>query len=224
MAVRRGTVYAFTSPSAPSAVGFLVLTNDEWNDANVSDCSGVLVYAGQGAGRIAIPGTPGFAGPLLAVPKAALTSALTQLAATQLQPVIGLLREVLAIDELRGTPARSPAPVPGVITYPRWAQISYAGPPVGDEGETKRQVIVSRDDYNKALQGAVCLRTTTSPKRGGLGFPGLADGTKVVCVLPTFMPNALIRFGPRDGRPVPDQCFRADMIAIAAGLCDSLDL
>ena len=111
-----------------------------------------------------------------------------------------------------------------MIDYPRWSEIYYAGPPVGKPPERKRPVAVSTDSYNRALKGAIFVRTTTSANRGGEGFPELRDGTKAVCLLPTFVPSAQVRLGPRDRRPEPRRFLMADMAAIAAGLGEALQL
>ncbi len=224
MAIRRGTIYGFVSPAAPGAVGYLLLTNDQWNDADTQDVSGALIYDEAGTGRIAIPATGAFAGPLFATPKATLLNAIGNLTAVQLRPVEDFVRDVLAIPGLTGTPPRAPSAVPGPINYPHWSQIYYAGPPAGIPPQTKRRVVVSRDDYNRVVGGAICVRTTTSPNRGGQGFPVLSDGSKAVCVLSTFLPNATIRFDPRQSRPRPSQFFTQDMAMIAVGLAEALDL
>lgn len=222
MAIRRGTIYQFTTPGG--AIGHLVLTNEQWNDADTKDTSGALIYREGAPGRIAIPGTPLFAGPLFATPKVTLTDALGDLSAAQLRPIEDFVRDTLAIPSLTGTPPRAPSGVPGTITYPRWAQIYYAGPPLGRPPQTKRRVVVSRDEYNRTLTGAICVTTTTSPNRGGQGFPTLSDGTKAVCMVATFLPNATIRFAARQPRPDPSQFFTQDMATIAVGLAEAFDL
>jgi len=222
VAIRRGTIHrvkGFTE-----ALGLLVLTNDDWNDAATGELAGALVYPGSGPERESIPATGLFAGTLLSVPKAVLDVALVQLSAGQLRPVEDMLVDVLALDQLRTKTPQSPPTQPGVIDYPRWSEIYYAGPPVGEPAETKRRVTVSTDSYNRALKGAIFVRTTTSANRGGEGFPELRDGTKAVCLLPTFVPSSQVRLGPRDRRPDPRQFFIADMAAIATGLGDALQL
>jgi hypothetical protein len=222
VAIRRGTIYHLTTPGG--AIGHLVLTNEQWNDADTKDASGALIYREEAPGRVAIPGTPLFAGPLFATPKVTLTNAIGDLSAAQLRPIEDFVRDVLAIPSLTSTPPRAPSGVPGTITYPRWAQIYYAGPPLGRPPQTKRRVVVSRDEYNRAVTGAICVTTTTSPNRGGQGFPTLSDGTKAACMVATFLPNATIRFGARQVRPDPSQFFTQDMATIAVGLADAFDL
>ena len=222
MAIRRGTIHRVTG--LQKALGLLVLTNDEWNEAPTEELAGALVYPDSGPGRESIPATGLFAGPLLSVPKAAVDVALVQLAAGQLMPVEDMLVDVLALDHLRAIPPQGPPAQPGVIDYPRWSEIYYAGPPLGEPPETKRRVAVSNDSYNRALKGAIFVRTTTSANRGGEGFPELRDGTKAVCLLPTFVPSSHVRLGARDRRPDPRQFFLPDMAAIAEGLGDALGL
>lgn len=222
MAIRRGILYEFTI--VPGASGFLVLTNDQWTAARSLDVSGALVYKDPGAGRLRIPDTDAFAGELLQIPKDRLVTPLAQLDADHLLPIEESLCDLLALRELHRSPPKQPASVPGAIDYPQWSQIYYASPPEGEPPQNKRRIVVSVDGYNKATRGAVCVRTTTSPNREGPGFPVLADGTKAVCILPTFFSERLIRFKPRDGRPVPSQLFAADMALVAEGLVDALDL
>lgn len=222
MAIRRGTIHRVRE--FPRAFGLLVLTNDEWNDAPTSELAGALVYQDAGPGRESIPGTVLFAGPLLSTPKAVLDVALQQLEAAQLKPVEDMLVDVLALDRLRTTPPQGPVGQPGVINYPRWSEIYYAGPPVGEPPQTKRRVAVSIDSYNRALKGAIFVRTTTSANRGGVGFPELRDGTKAVCMLPTFISASYVRLGARDRRPDPRQFVLSDMAAIAHSLGDALQL
>lgn len=221
MAIRRGVFYAV--PTLPRALGLLVLTNDEWNDAPTLEVSGALVFAEAGAGRTPIPGLTLHAGPLLRLLKADVTDPRVELAPEQLAPIEAAVSEILGLDGLRGDPPRAPASQPGAIDHPRWSNIYYAGDPVGDPPERKRHIIVSHDQYNRALGGAVCIRTTTSERRGGPTIPTLRDGTtKAVGVLPTFYVTH--RVGIRGGRPVPAQLFLPDMVTIAAGLREALVL
>lgn len=222
MAIRRGTIHRVDSFT--KALGLLVLTNDEWNDAATKELAGALVYPDAGPGREQIPAAGLFAGTLLSTPKSELGVALVQLAAGQLKPVEDMLIDVLALDRLRAMPPQAPPTQPGVIDYPRWSEIYYAGPPLGEPPQPKRRVCVSNDSYNRALKGAIFVRTTTSPNRAGEGFPELRDGTKAVCLLPTFIASSYVRLAARDGRPDPRRFFLPDMAAIAAGLRDALQL
>lgn len=222
MSIRRGTIYQV--PEFKTASGLLVLTNDEWNEAQTKEIAGTPVFSGVGPGREPIPGTSLFAGTVLTVEKEWLATAVRQLDASQLKPVEDMLTDVLALDLLRTSPPQGPTGQPGLIDYPRWSEIYYAGPPLGDPPEPKRQVAVSSDGYNHALKGAIFVRTTTSSRRGGEAFPALADGTKAVCMLPTFIPSTNVRLGARERRPVPRQFFLPDMAAIASGLGFALDV
>lgn len=222
MAIRRGTLYEFTA--IPGVSGYLVLTNDQWNAMNTRDVNGALVYQQPGSGRIRIADNA-FAGELAALPKAQLTQPVAQMGTAALLPIEEGVCDLLGLRELHAEPPRQPASVPGAIDYPQWSQIYYAGPPEGEPPENKRRIVVSVDGYNKVMRGAVCVRTTTSDRRNGPGFPSLSDGTmKAVCMVPHFFDSRFIRFQPRDRRPVPSQLFLADMALVAEGLIDALDL
>lgn len=221
MAIRRGTFYRV--PTFPRALGVLVLTNDRWNEAPTVEVSGALIFTEADAGRTPIPGLAAHAGPLLRVLKAELTDPLVELSPQQLVPVEDAVSEVLGLDDLLSDPPRSPAAQPGAIDYPRWSNIYYAGEPVGTPPQRKRYLVVSHDRYDRALGGAVCIRTTTSERRGGPTIPTLRDGvTKAVCVLPTFYLTH--RVGIHEARPTPAQLFLPDMSTVAAGLREALTL
>lgn len=221
MAIRRGVFYGV--PTLPKALGLLVLTNDQWNDAPTLEVSGALVFAETGPGRTPIAGLTLHAGPLMRVSKEHVADPRVELSPEQLAPVQAAVSEILGLDGLLTDPPRVPDPQPGAIDYPRWSNIYYAGDPVGDPPERKRYVVVSHDQYNRALGGAICIRTTTSERRGGPTIPTLRDGTtKAVCVLPTFYVTH--RVGIRAARPVPAQLFLPDMVTIAAGLREALVL
>ena len=222
MAIRRGTIYRTSAFSRAS--GLLVLTNDEWNDAPTQDLSGALVFTEAGPGRTAIPKADVWAGLLLAVPKDILIEPVADLAPQQLRPVEDALCDALALRDLCATPPTVPPGLSGVIDYPRWSQIYYAGPPVGVPPQRKRHLVVSHDAYNRALSGAICVRTTTSNRRGGRGIPALRDGSKAVCVLATFISSGRVRMGRGDVRPVPAQLFLPGMASVAHGLIDAFEL
>lgn len=221
MAIRRGAIYRV--PALVIARGLLVLSNDEWNDAPTEELSGALVFAEAGAGRTAIPGLALYAGQLLRVPKADLTDPLVELSPDQLVPVEDGVSEILGLDDLLSDPPRAPVAQPGEIDYPRWSNVYRAGDRVGTPAERKRYLVVSHDQYNRALGGAICVRTTSSARRGGPTIPTLRDGvTKVVCALPTFWSSR--RVGIREARPAPAQFFMPDMRTVAAGLREALAL
>lgn len=204
------------------ARGLLILTNDEWNNAATEELSGPRVFSEGGPGRTPIPDLGLYAGPLLMVPKAELSTEVVQLAPAQLAPIEESVTELLGLDALLGQPRRAPDVQPGVIDYPRWSNIYYAGDPVGTPLERKRYLTVSHDTYNRTLGGAVGVRTTTSERRGGRTIPLLSDGvTKAVCVLPTFFTShrADLR-----SRPRPSQLHLADMHTVAEALKEALVL
>lgn len=221
MAIRRGTIYRI--PRLVIASGLLVLTNDEWNEAPTEELSGALVFAEAGAGRTAIPGLAFHAGQLLRVPKGDLTDPLVELSPDELARVEDGVFEILGLDDLLSERPRAPVAQPGEIDYPRWSNIYRAGDRIGTPPERKRYLVVSHDRYNRALGGAICVRTTSSVRRGGPTIPTLGDGvTKAVCALPTFWSSH--RVGIREARPVPAQLFMPDMRIVAAALLEALAL
>lgn len=221
MAIRRGTLYRVSGLTR--AHGLLVITNDEWNEAPTQDLSGALVYTEPGPGRTPIPGAELHSGPLMSVPKVDLLEPLVEFSAEQMKPVGEAISEILGLDDLRADPPRAPAAQPGPIDYPRWSSIYYAGPRVGALSERKRYLVISHDQYNRAVGGAICIRTTTSERRGGPTIPTLSDKvTKAVCVLPTFWSTHSV--GIRETRPQPAQLFLPDMSTVAAGMREALDL
>lgn len=222
MALRRGVLYRV--PFFKRAFGLVVLTNDEWNDATTQDLAGALAYNEVGAGRVAIPRTDVWVGTLLALPKTDLAEAVRELDPRQLRIIEGALADALALPELLAHAPRAPQGLAGAIDYPRWSNVYYAGPQVGEPPERKRYVAVTRDEHNHALGGAVFVRTTTSPRRGGRGIPVLRDATRAICTLPTFIATASVRMRRGDARPEPAQFFLPDMAAIARGLGEALEL
>ena len=220
MAIRRGTIYQV--PALTTARGLLVLTNDEWNNAPTKELSGALVFSEAGPGRTPIPNLGLYAGQLFLVPKTELKDETVELSLEQLAPIEAAVTELLGLTALLSQPPRAPDGQPGTIDYPRWSNIYYAGGPVGTPPERKRYLVVSHDKYNRALGGAVCVRTTMSPRRGGGTIPLLRDGvTKAVCAMPTFFTSHSTDVR---ARPQPSQLYVPDMHTIAAALKEALAL
>lgn len=221
MAIRRAALYPLSI--ARGASGYLVLSNDRWNAERTQDVAGALVYKDSAPGRVPIPGADAYVGELFTLPKAYLVDPLVLLSSEQMRPAEEFLCEILALRELYQQPPQLPKGLAGVIDYPRWSQIYYAGPPKGDPPQNKRRVVVSIDQYNKVMRGGVCVRTTTKGYPGP-GFPELADKTIAVCMAPDLFSEVLIRSKPRDRRPTPRELYAEDMKRVAEGLVDALDL
>lgn len=151
MAIRRGTLYRVSGLTR--AHGLLVVTNDEWNEAPTQDLIGALVYTEPGPGWTPIPGAELHAGPLMSVPKVDLLEPLVEFSPERMKPVGEAISEILGLDDLRGDPPRAPAAQAGPIDYPRWSSIYYAGPRVGALSERKRYLVISHDQYNRAVGG-----------------------------------------------------------------------
>lgn len=222
MAIRRGTLYRVAAFAR--ADGLIVLTNDDWNNEATLELSGALVFSDPGPGRVTIPDLRLHAGPPLRVPKAQLSDVVAELAPEQLVPVEEALTDILSLDDLLADPPRAPVGQPGRIDYPRWSNIYYAGGRVGEPPERRRYLVVSNDPYNRAMDGSICVRTTTSARRGGPTMPTLLDGvTKVVCPTPTFFSSHSVAI--REARPHgPTQLFLDDMRTVAFAIREALAL
>ena len=227
MPLYRGGVYSAVGLS-DRTLGLLVLTRDSWNE------SGLASVVVAPVGPVLDP--PGPAAPLLAlesgegaqvrlsdvfeVPKSALGELRYVVDRGTLGPVEDGLCDLLALAELCRDPPRAPRPPPGAPRAPQWAEMYYV---LGDEhaGERKRRVVVSHDWFNRAAGRALAVRTTTSERRGGPGFPPVQGGrARVVCgSLTSFLRD---EFGRQ--RPDPPRLFLPDMSTIARELVDVLDL
>lgn len=130
------------------------------------------------------------------------------------------LRELLAFPSLRVLHPHQPPSPPGPVDYPRWGQVYYRNERIA--GERKRFVVVSRDDWNRAARGAVFVRTTSQIKRHESAFPHIQRGrAQADCGNPIAMLSGEVSL--RD-RPDPARLSLQDMVAIASGLADALDL
>jgi hypothetical protein len=149
-----------------------------------------------------------------------LASAQAALAETDLATVETAIGILLALSTLfSGTPTR-PRPPAGRITYPLWGELYYVGPRIG--GELKRFVCVSTNEWNRADNSALFVRTTSQPKRSTVWFPHIEGGrAQAACGDIAFAPSARVLFNERPPRPLVSL---GDMQAVARGLIEVLGL
>lgn len=163
MPVRRGVVYEYSGASG--VAGLLVLTNDDWND-NMEEVGIVPVREPVAEASPELypvvsetPPLQAIAGRLLSVDKTELGRPLVVLDNQQLAAVEDVLCDILALGSLcRREPKRPPLPK-GVVDYPLWGEIYYAGEPI----LTARRVLAQRQSASSFREAgparAWCGRT-----------------------------------------------------------------
>lgn len=227
MTIVRGGIYKAADPD--EADSWLVLTNNEWNSV-MSEVVAVPL------GRASSLGQPpsGCGGDLRGRRVVAVVGALQSVSKdADLGPLLALvaaehlacvLEELTALLHLRSLCGPAPA-APQIVgrpsAYPRWGEV-YFGPRRGDPPEAKRYVIVSTNEWNANMRRAVSVRTTTSPRRAGPGFPLIEQRRAKACCGNITS----IRQGAFDlrNRPVPASLGLADMVIIAQEVADVLEL
>lgn len=223
MPLYRGGVYAAAELSARTS-GLLVLTRDTWNESGlqtvvVAPVGPVSEPEGLPTPLVDLAGNPAQVrlGDALEFPKFALGALVGLLRPNDLARVENGLCDLLLLRELCANPPR--APRPRAVSHPQWGEIYYL---LGEEfeGERKRRVVVSHDNWNRTGR-ALAVRTTTSPRRGGPGFPAI-QRSRVVAVCGSLTSYTRQRFSQQ--RPDPPRLFLPDMAAIARGLADMLEL
>ncbi len=129
------------------------------------------------------------------------------------------LADLLGLPSLlRPSPQRMALPA-GLLQFPRWGQIYYLAGEVYD-GQQKRRLVVSNNQWNSASGFSLAVRTTTSERRFGPEYPVIEDGrAKACCPTLTSFPNR--SFG---SQPVPSSVSISDMVAIARGIVHVLKL
>jgi len=229
MPVQRGVLYG--APNDPDVAAWLVLTNDDWNTH--LRYIGAVPLANPAALDDVPPHSPAVV--LDGMGHHAVTAALTSIdrdddlgsslgAATddELRHVEAALIDLLDLRPLLRTPARALPLAPGPLS-PMWGDI-YFGPPRGERGaeEHKRYVVVSNNQWNVAMPQVVCVRTTTSARRGGPGFPEIQGGrARACCGQTTAIRTAGLELRRR---PVPSRLGLQDMVAIARDIVDTYEL
>lgn len=225
MPVRRGVVYEYLGSGG--IVGVLVLTNDDWND-KMDEVGIVPVRQPMSETLPALhpivseaPPLQAIAGRLLSLDKNGLGHPLVVLDEERLAMVEDVLCDILALDDIcRPEPKRPPQPR-GAVDYPLWGEIYYAGEPI--DGQYKRWVVVSTDDWNKRTGTSILVRTTSQRRRGGPEFPSIQRGdARACCGDATTMLVKRVRLQGK--RPDPRWLNTQDMAAIAEGIVEAHDL
>ena len=159
---------------------------------------------------------------VLAIPKSKLGPERRQLTEAEMVRVKLGLKEILAMSYLRRpVPTNAPSPGGSLIDYPRWGEIYYAGPLVN--GTRKRYVVVSNDFWNQQPDGIhLVVRTTSQLKSHGVAFPEIEGGAARACCgdITSFRSASFDMVG----RPDPERLDLADMVRVANGLAEVLDL
>ena len=227
MPLYRGGIYRATGLS-DRTFGLLVLTRDAWNESGlasvvVAPVGPVLDPRGPAAPLVMLGPRQDAQvrlGDVFEAPKSALGDLRYVLEPRAMEPVEDGVCDLLVLADLCQDPPRAPRPPAGAPQGPQWAESYYV---LGDEyaGERKRRVVVSHDWFNRAAGRALAVRTTTSERRGGPGFPPVQGGRpRAVCgSLTSFLRDD---FGRQ--RPDPPRLFLPDMAVIARDLVDVLDL
>ncbi|MHB1162566.1 MAG: hypothetical protein ACYC66_08785 [Chloroflexota bacterium] len=154
----------------------------------------------------------------MSIDKYGLGRPLVVLDDVRLALVEDVLCHILALEELcRAEPGRPRLPA-GAIDYPLWGEIYWAGEPI--DGEYKRWVVVSRDDWNRATGTSILVRTTSQKKRSGPEFPSIQKGQARACCgdATTILARRIRHQGKR---PDPERLNTQDMAAIARGIVET---
>lgn len=225
MPLYRGGIYGAAGLSERT-IGLLVLTRNTWNESGlmttiVAPVGPVHEPIGPPAPRVDLGREAQVRlGDLFEAPKDALTDLRYLLDEEGLAPVEDGLCDLLLLRHLCAEPIRVPCPPPGRPRAPQWAEIYYLLSDQHD-GERKRRVVVSHDLFNRGAGRALAIRTTTSARRGGPGFPSIQGGrARAVCGSLTSFLHAEFSYE----RPDPPRLFLTDMATIAGELVDVLAL
>lgn len=227
MTVVRGGIYQATDRG--EADFWLVVTNNEWNSV-MSEV--VAIPVGDESTLRDVPS--GCAGELLGRRVVAVVGAVQSVSKdvdlgplhaiagnAQLEWVEDELIALLHLRSLCGPVPAAPPIVGDPNAYPRWGEI-YFGPRRGDPPEVKRYVIVSTNDWNAKMPRALSVRTTTSQRRAGRGFPLVQRGRAKACC--GYITSIRHRAFDLRNRPVPPSHSLADMVTIAKEIADVLEL
>jgi hypothetical protein len=163
------------------------------------------------------PALMALSGHLTALEAASLGAEVRQLSDEEMVRVEDGLSELLALQFICQPIPVLPAAPPGAVTYPRWGEIYYAGPPIA--GERKRYVVVSNDYWNATGLSVVAVRTTSQPKRAGRSFPEIEGGAaRACCGDATSFPCGDFDL---DDRPIPPRLDLDDMARVGWGMAET---
>lgn len=102
--------------------------------------------------------------------------------------------------------------------YPRWGHTYYAGPPL--DGQTKRWIVVSHNQFNASTRVATCVRTTSNDYHHSDVTPHIQSGLALaVCIDVTTKAQAKFDLAPRN--PIA-QLQLGEMKKVAYGLVNHL--
>jgi hypothetical protein len=220
MTALRGLVYLPAARVRGPTRAWVIITIDDWNETFRSFV-GIPLQDPRPketllAPRLVTNGTSvdAVVGRLTILFPDDLSGAQARLSLTDMTRVERALRDLLGFPTLFSPgPARPPTP-PGPIAYPLWGDMHHVGPRIG--GEYKRFVVVSVNEWNRADNSALFVRTTSKPKRPTVYFPHIENGrAQAACGDVTFFPSSAVHF---HNRPPSPMVSTTDMIAIARGL------
>lgn len=226
MSALRGVVYAPAPRVGVPTRAWLVLSIDDWNE-RLQRYVGVPLQDPRPtempfAPHIVVGGTvlEAMVGRLAPLFPEQLGGALAALADGDVATVEAALRDLLGFPLLFSPNPTRPRPPAGQITYPLWGELYYVGPRIG--GELKRFVCVSINEWNRADDSALFVRTTCQRKRSTDWFPYIQNGrAQAACGDVAFATGRAVDFRQRP--PFPTVSL-PDMLAIARGLADVLGL
>lgn len=128
------------------------------------------------------------------------------------------LSDLLLLPELCAIPPHPVKMLPAG-EYPRWGQTYYAEPALN--GQVKRWLVVSHDQYNRTSGRALCVRTTSNTALVGPEIVFIQRGLAMaVCTDVTSKPHADFDL---DGQPIP-QIQSEERVIVARGLMNYLML
>jgi len=224
VALRRGSTYKPPPGLGADTDSLLVVTNDDWNrvmgDVGVIPLKPLLDPNSLRPRVCDWPALMALCGHLVTIDPEALGPETRQLSDDEMSRVDGGLAELLGLPFTCQTPPVLPPSPAGKATYPRWGEIFYVGPAVGEV--FKRYVVVSNDYWNAAAGSAVVVRTTTQLKRVGRSFPAIEDGAACACCgdATTFIHADF----DLTHRPTPARLSLDDMAKVSWGLVETHSL
>ena len=237
MPLLRGTIHELidVTGAPPGSRGLAVLTSDRWN-ARMTAVGGAVVrpeilpfesaYSVRlsdgrfaTAARVISVRTPDATLPGDASP---IGPAQGALAADELAELEDGLVRFLQIALLLSASLRARPPMGNAAAYPNWGELYLGREPI--DGERKRFIVMSPNQWNRVAGMASAVRTTSQRKIDASQFPSLQGGRAQACCgdLATFGDGELLL--ARRDHPTPATCTLREMTAIARGVALTHDL
>ncbi len=228
MPLLRGTVHEYAGAEG-GGVGLVIVTNDLWN-SRMSQVGVALVRSD--ILPVEAPYAIRLSDGRLATAARVLSLRTPEAATAQMPCVIGPAQGALSADEvaqledalvrflqlplLLGPAPRPRRPVGDASAYPNWGDLYYARERI--EGERKRFIVVSPNEWNSASGLVSAVRTTSQQKGDVPQFPKIQGGKIHACCgdVASFVSGELLL--RRQERPTPSTCTLAEMVAIARGI------